>query len=295
VSSTDDRPIRDISDTARWAAVYRANESDRPDALFRDPFARRLAGARGVQIAESLAPRSRHTWMWVTRTWLFDRFITEKIAQGVDTVVNLGAGLDARPYRMALPSTLQWIEVDLPDLLTYKEDGLKDARPVCSLTRVPLDLSNVSARRDLFEQIGRTARRAVIVTEGLTVYLTHDEVRSLARDVAQPSSFEGWVIDLVSPGLLRFMQKQFGGRLSDAGAPLKFGPAEGPEFFASEGWRPVDVRNMLKTAAPLKRLSPFMRFLALLPASAGTQGLRPWTAVCLLERVRTPCGTTLPD
>ncbi|MGD0484992.1 MAG: hypothetical protein ABSB58_10150, partial [Gemmatimonadales bacterium] len=37
-------PIEHVSDTARWVAVHRAMESERPDALFRDPFARRLAG-----------------------------------------------------------------------------------------------------------------------------------------------------------------------------------------------------------------------------------------------------------
>jgi hypothetical protein len=39
-----DPAIQHISDTARWAAVYRARETERNDALFRDPFARRLAG-----------------------------------------------------------------------------------------------------------------------------------------------------------------------------------------------------------------------------------------------------------
>jgi O-methyltransferase involved in polyketide biosynthesis len=45
--------VRDISDTARWAAVYRARETARPDAGFRDPFARALAGERGERIAAS--------------------------------------------------------------------------------------------------------------------------------------------------------------------------------------------------------------------------------------------------
>src|SRR5947209_7546262 len=95
--------IRNISDTARWAAVYRAFETDRPDALFRDPFARRLAGSRGEQIAASMPFSGKNTWSWVMRTWLFDHFITQQIAGGADMVINLAAGLDARPYRMDLP------------------------------------------------------------------------------------------------------------------------------------------------------------------------------------------------
>src|SRR6266851_9695835 len=135
--------IHNISDTALWVAVYRARETERPDALFRDPFARRLSGARGEEIAASMPFSDRATWAWVMRTVLFDQFITEQIQQGVDLVVNLAAGLDARPYRMDLPSSLKWVEVDLPELLTYKEEILAKEKPVCALDRVRLDLSNV--------------------------------------------------------------------------------------------------------------------------------------------------------
>src|SRR6266542_5940827 len=117
-----DQLVRNVSDTALWAAAYRARENDRPNPLFRDPFARRLAGSRGEQIADKLT--SRDSWAWVTRTYLFDRFITQQVAQGADMVVNLAAGLDARPYRMDLPATLRWIEVDLPELLAYKTEAL---------------------------------------------------------------------------------------------------------------------------------------------------------------------------
>ena len=46
--------FRDISDTALWAAVFRARETERDDALFRDPLAKRLAGTRGAQIAHAV-------------------------------------------------------------------------------------------------------------------------------------------------------------------------------------------------------------------------------------------------
>src|SRR5260221_14396211 len=104
--------IRNISDTARWAAVYRARENDRPDAIFRDPFARRLAGSRGEQIADSLPASNKTTWAWVTRTYLFDKLIREQIAQGVEMVVNLAAALDARPYRTELPPAFPWVDAD---------------------------------------------------------------------------------------------------------------------------------------------------------------------------------------
>ena len=56
--------IRNISDTARWVAVFRARETERPDAAFRDPFARRLAGDRGEQMAVQ-AFAEKHSWPFV--------------------------------------------------------------------------------------------------------------------------------------------------------------------------------------------------------------------------------------
>lgn len=160
-------PIRDISDTARWAALYRARESERPGGLFRDPLARRLAGS-----------------------------------------------------------------------------------------------------------------------EGLIIYLTAEEVGALARDLAAPPRFRRWVTDLVSPGLLKLLQKKLGPQLDKASAPLKFAPEEGPEFFARHGWRPLEVRSMLHAAARLGRLPLWMRFFALFPPPK-TPGSRPWSGVCQLEKKST--------
>src|SRR5262245_57591664 len=146
--------IRNISDTARWVAVYRAWETERKDALFRDPFARRLAGERGEQIATSMSFTATNSWPFVARTWLIDHVISNQVKLGTDVVINLAAGLDTRPYRMNLPSSLQWVEVDLPEILTYKEDVLRSETSVCQVERVRLDLSDAPARRELFSQLG---------------------------------------------------------------------------------------------------------------------------------------------
>ena len=156
-------------------------------------------------------------------------------------------------------------------------------RPV-SLERIRLDLANVSARRDLFDRLGHEAREALIITEGLIIYFTRDEVASLAQDLARPPGFQRWTTDVASPGLVAMLQKNLGKSLGQGGAVLQFGPEEGPGFFARFGWKPVDVRSMLKTAARLKRVSTFMRLMALLPESTGRQGRSPWAGICLLAK-----------
>jgi len=282
--SSAKQPFRNISDTAIWAAIYRARENGRANGLFRDPFAERLAGERGRQIASAMKSHDRYEWAWIMRTVLFDRFILEEIAQGADTVVNLAAGLDARPYRMPLPPALRWIEVDLPELLDYKEETLRGEKPVCTLERVRLDLSDEAARRDLFGRIGTSARRVLVVTEGLLIYLTPEQAASLARDLAAPAAFRRWLFDIASPGLLRLLQRHVGAALDAAAASLKFAPPEGPYFFEPYGWKAVKVRTPFKEAARARRLPLFLRLFSLFPERDRPKGKQIWSGVCLLEK-----------
>ena len=275
--------IRNISDTARWVAVYRARETERTDAVFRDQLARRLAGERGEQIAASMSFAEKNSWPFVARTWLIDQVISSQVKLGTDMVVNLAAGLDARPYRMNLPGSLRWIEVDLPEILAHKEDVLRNETPGCQLERVRLDLSDVSGRRELFSKLGRQANRALVISEGLLVYLDEKEVTSLGQDLAVAPSFQLWVIDLASPALLKMLAKKMGAPLDQAGAPLKFAPREGPDFFARDGLKPVEIHSVMHAAAKLNRLPFFLRLIARI-SSPAFQAKRPWSAVCLLER-----------
>jgi methyltransferase (TIGR00027 family) len=278
---TSDEPlVRHVSDTARWVASFRAQESARKDALFRDPFAARLAGDRGRELARRMG---KSPWAFVARTVVFDEMIRRGLDAGADTVVNLAAGMDARPYRMRLSPSLRWIEVDLPGIFDEKEPVLAGEKPACRLERVRLDLADVAARRALFSRIGAESKNAVVVCEGLLVYLATEQVASLARDLADVAAFRWWIVDLVSPGLLRILQKGYGKDLGRA--PLVWAPEEGPAYFEQFGWKPVDVQSMLKSAARIRRLPLPLRLLAFLPDPKGPPGGRPWGASVLLARV----------
>ncbi|HVH71185.1 MAG TPA: SAM-dependent methyltransferase [Candidatus Dormibacteraeota bacterium] len=280
--ATQSPAVRNISDTALWVAYFRARETQRPDALFRDPYAERLAGERGFTIARTLPGASKHEWAWTARTHLFDTFLLHEIEQGADLVINLAAGLDARPYRMPLPATLQWVEIDLPEVFSYKEGILENEESKCQVERIPLDLSDLEARRAVFANLDRRASKVVVITEGPLIYLTAEEVSSLACDLASGAHFQTWIIDLASPGQLRIMQSTMGKQLSQAGAAFKFAPPEGPNFFVPHGWVPKEVQGLLKTAAQYHR--PPVELLSLLPEPQGAPGNYPWTGVCVLKK-----------
>jgi methyltransferase (TIGR00027 family) len=279
--------IADVSDTARWVAVYRAMETERPDAIFRDPFARKLAGAKGEAIVNSMKRGRSMAWPMVVRTVLLDEIIMREISDGVDTVLNLAAGLDARAFRMPLPDTLHWIDVDHPHMVKYKADGMAGETPVCRYESVPLDLADVSARRALFTRVNAESRRVLVITEGLLIYLPESDVVALAADLHAQTTFRHWASDLASPGLLKMMERTWGKSVAEGNAPFLFGPEAGPAFFAPLGWKEIEYRGFFDEGIRLHRsfpLAKFWRFVGRMSGPKRQAAFKYFSGVMVLDR-----------
>ena len=277
--------VENISDTARWVAIFRAEESERPDAVFHDPFARRLAGEKGQQIANAIEFGQKNSWSFVARTYSFDEFIMQHIEQGYDMIVNLAAGLDARAYRMQLPKNLKWVDVDLPGMINYKNEILQHEKPNCEYRSFALDLADRKARLELFQQLDRACKKALVVTEGLIIYLTSEQAAELATDLSSQPHFRRWIFDLASPALLEMIQKEMQPALTGSGAIFQFAPEDGEAFFEKYGWKHIESKSSLKTAANLERLYDELKAYADMPEPPGPYRAFPWSGVCLLENV----------
>jgi methyltransferase (TIGR00027 family) len=280
--------IENISDTARWVAVYRAIETARPDAIFRDPFADRLAGSRGREILDAMPHGHAYAWPMIVRTAVFDEIILDAVRnRQADLVVNLAAGLDARPWRLPLPPSLHWVDVDLPGILNYKTEELRNETPVCRYEAVVTDLTDVEARRALFSRLGSGSSRALVVSEGLLIYLAPEQVASLATDLHSQPSFKEWLIDLGSPQLLKRMERTWGKSLAASGAPFRFAPAEGTEFFRPYGWREAQFRSMWEEAQRLHRTMKgawLWNLIGRLYPKRIREGFRRFSGLVLLDR-----------
>ncbi|WIM89069.1 SAM-dependent methyltransferase [Candidatus Mycobacterium wuenschmannii] len=274
--------ITHVSDTARWTALYRATESARADALFHDPLAGLLAGEQGHAIVANTPRTSRNGWWLVARTKIIDDAIAEAIGNGCDRVLNLAAGLDTRPYRLDLPPDLGWVEADLAPLLAEKTELLADQTPRCRLTRAAVDLADPLARAQFLDEALDGATNALVLTEGLLMYLEDHDVRALSKSIDRPE-VAWWMFDFVGPGLRRLMNKKMADLQQNA--PFVFAPDNGLAFFEDLGWRVLEAEHLMAAAKRFHRLPGFVR-----PAMWGPQpnprhpGRRPWSATALLTR-----------
>jgi methyltransferase (TIGR00027 family) len=279
--------IRDVSDTAIWVASYRAEESLRSDALFRDPLAQKLIGDRGRAIAESMGKMGKYTqWSVISRTVILDRFIQDAVAGGVERIINLGAGLDTRPYRMSLPQDLEWIEVDQAQIIDLKNDLLHEEKPACRLKRVTVNLADAKARREFLDEACAPPRRTLVLTEGVIPYLTETQVEDLARELHAQSSIVSWITEYFDPRVYPYLQTRYRVKQMQ-NAPFLFFPADFLGFFAQVGWMPKIIRYSSEVAKESGRKVPlpwFAFFFRLFASEASREKSRKLSGYMILEK-----------
>jgi methyltransferase (TIGR00027 family) len=179
-----------VGSTAVMVAAARAFETDRPDALIRDPYAKLLVSNAGAGVLweamldpamvakvealddEYAAQLNHMRGYQAVRTHFFDTYFLDAVADGIRQVVILASGLDSRAYRLDWPAGTTVFEIDQPQVLEYKSTTLSQngAAPTADRRAVAIDLRQdwPAALRDAgFDPAARTAWLA----EGLLMYL----------------------------------------------------------------------------------------------------------------------------
>jgi methyltransferase (TIGR00027 family) len=244
--------LRGVGKTALGMARVRARESRREDRLFDDPFAQafvdaapgafpeeRQAGVPGSGALRELgAAFSAHA---VIRTRFYDDWLAAAAAGGCGQVILLAAGLDTRAFRLGWPAGTRVFEVDLPDVVAFKEAVLArcGAAPRCERVTVAADLRGDWAAELVAAGFDR-ARPAAWLAEGLIIYLTAGEAGRLLSVVSELSS---------PGGQLAFEHHPAGADAATARARQlpamrpytslwKGGLGDAPGWLTGHGWQP---------------------------------------------------------
>lgn len=201
-----------VGRTALGVAYARAVESARPDRLFDDPYAALfLRAAASVERGPSIADAGRsEAWAQmsahlVLRTAYFDDYLRDAVgpAGGCTQVVLLAAGLDARAFRLDWPDGVRLFELDLPEMVAFKERVLADAD---AHPRVRRQVVTADLREDWATPLRAAgfdpARPTAWMVEGLLIYLEADDAAALLRRIGALSA-PGSRLALVRDGSLR--------------------------------------------------------------------------------------------
>jgi methyltransferase (TIGR00027 family) len=196
--ASQESSLPSMGKTALGMARVRAAESRRPDRLFDDPYAAAFGAAAPGAFAEdeqraTSAGLARLGAVFffhgVIRTRFFDDYLLAATTAGCRQVVLLAAGLDTRAFRLAWPDRVRLFELDLPEVLAFKEPVLaaQHAVPRCQRVVLAADL-----RQDwpaVLTAAGfQPAQPTAWLVEGLLIYLYADQAARLLTAVGELSA-----------------------------------------------------------------------------------------------------------
>ena len=247
MASNSPDEIQHVSDTALMTAACRALETRRADGLVRDPFAERLAGQRGDAILHGITGWQLMCFGIAVRTRFLDDLVIETIArEGIEVVLSVGAGLDTRPWRLELPPDLRWIEADFPEVLDYKTRAMSGEKPKCRLERMAADVTNPAQRAALLKAAAGVP--ALMITEGLLMYLAGAAVEALGADAAR-HGIRRWLLDSSSLDLARRMGWDARGSIETLRAPDHLEGTGLLDAVRSNGWSQLCFRSYSRDVA----------------------------------------------
>jgi methyltransferase (TIGR00027 family) len=236
---------------ALLGAAHRALETERPRPLFRDAFARALAG----QVGWSALAASRHTrWPGYSSgpdpfitivTRFFDDALRNAVARSnITQVVILGAGLDTRAFRLAWPASVTVYEVDRAPVFEHKEAvlGAVHARAACR--RQIVAASSHGSWSAALVKAGFDSQKRCAVLVGDLLYFDAAAADRLLRDVTAIAARGSWIgfplpteQTLRSPFMTPFLL-----RLEALGLPpWQLGVDDPDAWLAKHGWAATSV------------------------------------------------------
>jgi methyltransferase (TIGR00027 family) len=234
--------VHGVGLTSLWVAAMRAVETERPDGLFRDPFARRLAGEAGFEVmARGDPPSAVRPPIVAVRTRFIDETVRAALDAGTRQLVLVAAGMDSRAFRLEFPAGCRVFEIDQPEVLDDKAAKLGDATPRCERITVPVDLREDWPAALRAAGLDRAAPAFWLLEGLLPCLLAPDVDRLLARvsELAAPGSEV--VFDVASKAVLASpLMKERLEFVASLGAPWHFSTDTPEALLGPLGWD-VDV------------------------------------------------------
>lgn len=240
--------------------AYRARASRWPRPLFVDPWAEKLAGPDGHQIAREVDARFPPMEAWLAvRVAYLDRLVGTAVDRlGARQIVILGAGYDTRAARLPRAG-VRFFEVDHPATQAAKRARLAelDGYPVDAATYVTCDFETEDPIARLVAGGLDAHAPALVIWEGVVSYLTEDAVRATATRLATG-------LDPRSLVALEFLSKNYatGTRVrtedratrdlvGDLGEPIRFGTDDILPLLYDAGFRWIRVHDFNELALEL--------------------------------------------
>lgn len=236
-----------ISDTAFYCCGVRMEDAERKNSICNDHYARLFMDERAVKIYEPFKSETRPNISNITRCRIIDDIVSGELAKNKNTlIVTIGCGFDTRPYRL---SGGDWIEIDEPQIINYKNEKLPVADCKNRLQRIIIDFSRESLRSKL-ENIG-TGQTVIIVIEGVFMYLEPEAINATLKEIRDLFPGHMLLCDLMTKAFFEKYAQSIHSKLVVTGGTFTARPDKPEKIFIENKYIEIDSTPMMKRAMEL--------------------------------------------
>jgi methyltransferase (TIGR00027 family) len=257
-----------ISNTAFYCCGLRMLDAESKRPVCNDTYAKTFMDERGMEIFRRFGGELGPNASNVARHRYIDDWLRAKlVADPTLRVILIGCGFDSRAFRL---KGGEWIELDEPSLIAYKNQKLPINSCPNKLQRIPIEF----ARDSLTEKLSAFAQSkpTVFVIEGVTMYLPADSLESTLKVLRQLFPQHEVIADLMTRRFLDTFGTNIKRIIAAMGADMI--PLEDPASpFLHIGYRQLSTKSIILMTLSYRGVG----FLSWLPRIVIPQGVRGYT------------------
>ena len=236
-----------ISNTAYYCCGVRMEDANRSRSVCKDIYAERFMDERGRQIFEPFKSEKMPNLSNITRCRLIDDYLLAELA--IDNkldIITIGAGFDSRPYRLAGGN---WLEIDEPQIISYKNERLPVTECSNPLRRISIDFAHESLADKLAE--ASNENHTVFVIEGVFMYLETEAIENTINTIQRLFPKHVLYCDLMTKKFFTRFAQCVHSKLVASGGVFTTRPDFPEAIFTRHDYKSIERIPMFKRAREL--------------------------------------------
>lgn len=222
-----------ISRTAFYCCGVRMQDAESSKPVCGDIYAKIFMNEDGLRVFEAFEDETSPNTSGIARHRIIDDFLRQELLVNPDLcIVIIGAGFDSRAFRL---QGGMWIELDEPQVITYKNERLPTANCENELHRIPINFSTESIEEKLSPFSNRS--RVVVVIEGVFLYLEEETIRELLEKLHRLFPQHKLICDLMTRNFFEKYSKTLHEKIADIGTSFKFTVSKPEKIFLENGYQ----------------------------------------------------------
>lgn len=239
--------INTVSNTAFYCCGIRMEDASRRQSICNDHYASRFMDERGLEIYEPFKTEIMPKISNIARCRIIDDKLQDEINKhGNSIVITIGAGFDTRPYRL---QGAQWIELDEPHLIDYKNEKLPISECNNSLQRIPINFASETIKEKLHAV--DNSKHIIIVIEGVFLYLEQQDIKNTIDQLQSLFPRHILLCDLLNKAFFERYTKPVHDKLVESGGTFSERQEKPEEIFINNNYKEISRTPLVVRARQL--------------------------------------------